>query len=91
MPSFQNRKSKGAKFLRECSPSTTCHVSRFMCLFLSVQLEYTSHDHGLPFRQRPWKKFNIKKDKVMELVGGGSVINGASASRFLISCLKYID
>ena len=67
-----NRKSQGAEILRECSPPhqvphVTFHVSHVTCHMSQVRC------HVSPFFM----------DKVVELVGRGSVINGAYPFQFL--------
>ena len=60
--SIPNRKSWGTDILRECSPPTMCHMS-----FV------TSHVS----RVKCHILFSLFFDRVVELVGAGSAINGA--------------
>ena len=57
--------------MRECSHPQTCHVSRVTCHVSRV----TCHVSRVRF-------FFFFFDKVVELIGGGSVINGATPSSF---------
>ena len=70
--SILNRKSWGAVILRECSPPTMCHMSHVMCQVSGVRCQ-VSHFFIFFF-------FN----KVVELVGGFSVIKGAYPVYFFI-------
>ena len=53
--------------LRECSPPTTCHMSGVIC-----------HESGVTCQVSGVMCHNVffSRDKVVELVGGESVING---------------
>ena len=72
------------EILKECSSHTMCHVSHVMCHMSRVTC-HMSHVKCQKKKKkkkimRKKKKKNIlqkKLDKVVELVGGGSVINGA--------------
>ena len=70
-PSFRNRKSYGAKLLRESSPPPTCHVSGVKCHASHIMCHMshvTYHMYFLLIKNNP--------DKMVKLVTGGSVING---------------
>ena len=60
-PSFPNCMSSGPEIFRECLPPFKCHMSYVTC-HVSHVMCHMSH---------------LVLDKVVELVGGGSVINGA--------------
>ena len=55
-----------------------CHVSRVMC-----HMSYVTCHMSRVMCHRSLKKLNKKSDKVVELVGGGSVINGAYPVQFV--------
>ena len=61
--SIINHESWGAEILRECSPPTMCHVSCVTCQVSGVTCHVS--------------RVTCFFDRVVELVGGGSVINGA--------------
>ena len=72
--SIPNHKSWGAELLRECSPPTMCHMSRVICHVSCVRCQVS----GVTCQVSDF--FNFKFlffYKVVGLVGGGSVINGA--------------
>ena len=58
---YPNQKSWGAEILRECSPPSMCHMSGVRCCVSGVKCHI----------------FFLFIFKVVELVRGGSVINGA--------------
>ena len=67
-----------AKILRECSPDTMCHVSCVTCHMSHI----TCHVSPVTCKNKKnyvfiEKKGRTKLDKGVELVGGGSVMNGA--------------
>ena len=71
--SIPNHKNYGAEILWECSPPTrcpmscvTCHMSGVRCQVSGVRCQVSQHMYIYFFF-----------DKVVELIGFGSVINGA--------------
>ena len=70
------RKSQGAEILRERSSPTTCHMAHVIC--------HMSHDTcHMSLVTCPMSFLNLPFfDKVLELIGGGSVINGAYLVQF---------
>ena len=89
-----NRKSQGADILREFSSHSMCHVSCVMCHMSHVPCHLspvmchvscvTFHMSNYFFYLKKKMFFCLKKmDKVVELVSGGSIINGAYPVQFL--------
>ena len=72
----------GAEILRECSPPQMCHVSRVMCHVSCV----TCHVLRVTCHVSIFLIFFL--DKVVNLIGGGSVINGAYPVQFTILTRK---
>ena len=70
-PSLPNRKSQGAEMLRKYSPPLyfICHMSRVTC-----QVSRVTYHVSLEFFYY-FLFFFFLLDKVVKLVGGGSVIN----------------
>ena len=72
---LQTRRARELRFLRECSPPTTCHMSHVACHMSCVMCHMshvTCHVSCVTF----FILF-FSSDKVVKLIGGGSVINGA--------------
>ena len=67
-----NHKSWGAEILRECSPPTMCHMSHDTCHVSHVRC----HVSGVTCHVSHVRFFS-SSDKVVKLIGGESVINGA--------------
>ena len=66
------RKSLGAELLRECSPPTMCQISHITCHLSHVMCHVscvTRHVSHVAHKKMP--------NNLVELVGGGSFINGA--------------
>ena len=71
--------------MRECSSHTMCHTSRVTCHMSRVTCHLSPVTCNFFFS-------NLKKklDKVVELVGGVSVINGAYPVKFNIDMGKNV-
>ena len=75
-----------AKILRECLPDTMCHVSCVTCHMSHI----TCHVSPVTCKNKKnyvfieEKKGRTKLDKGVELVGGGSVMNGPTPSGYLL-------
>ena len=72
--SIPNHKSWGAEILKECSPPTMCHMLcvKFHASHVTCQVSgVTCHVSSVIF------SFSFLFYKLVELFGGGSVINGA--------------
>ena len=81
-PSLQHRKSWGDDILRECSLLTMCHVSH-VTFHVSPGKYHVSHVKCTIFFF-----FFLFLDKVVKLIGGGSVINRTYPVLFLDNTYK---
>ena len=81
--SLPNRMSQGPEMLRKCSPPFMCHMSHVMCHMSRV----TCHVSHVACHMSH-VTCHIFFDKVVNHIGGGSVINGAYPVQF--SCQRQI-
>ena len=77
-----NRKSCGAEILRKCSPPTLCHISYVTCHVSLVSCQVSGVTCHM-LRIIIIIYFLLFLDKVLKLVGGGSVINRAYFVQFI--------
>ena len=81
------RKSRGAEYLRQCSPPTMCHMSCVTCHVSNVRCQVS----GVRCQVSSVTFFSLFLDSMEKLLSGGSAINGAYPVQFILATREYLS